>query len=356
MTLLVITGLAGEAAPADGGRGVARVQALKRQVQDLVVLEADGTRRSEFAVGLAAVLTDAARHEPRSVVLLVDADVDQVERIQPLTEKLELPLLWWREEPPSPEVVAALRRSIAGIVTAGSGASKEPNWLWDVGAGIDLTAVRMIETFPNRPPLRVVAFPPAPGPDLDSLVRAIAIARGLAVDVHLSVALRASTTPAGAARELDTHVESLALRRSVRVSIVDTMESAPQMLADAHAFVDVGDDSRALAVEAIVAMAHGRPVLSARHQLAPLLDMAPLPLRFPAGDARGLAERMQSLDAAWKDELSLTGRALAEVVFREHSVTRWAERVASVVRSVTAEPHPGSGRPVDIAVADRTSD
>jgi hypothetical protein len=352
MTLLLITGQGGETAPDTANRDVARARQLARHVDDLVVLEADetwwtpvGSRNAEISwklepvdspldarrSSLATVLRDAAEREPGTVVLLLDADLNQVKRIHPLAQRLDLPLLWWHEEPPSAAVVAEARQSIAGLLTTWTDRAAVPGWLWSVGAGIDLEAVPVIETFPARPPLRLLAWAPTREPELNGLLHALALARGLTVDAHLTIALPDPGAANGQRHQIDAHIRNLALTRSTHIAVVDGPGSFQGMLSQAHALVDVErpDDPRTL--EVLLAMAHGRPVLSSREQFAKLLETGPLPLRFAPGDERQLADRMKSLAAAWSDELDGVGQTLRSAVEQEHSVAHWAEAVASIV-------------------------
>jgi hypothetical protein len=366
MTLLLITGKGGETAPDTAHRDVARAQQLARHVDDLVVLEADetwwtpfGARKTEISSrpgpvdldpdvrrsSLALVLRETARREPGTVVLLLDADLDQVKRIHPVSQRLGLPLLWWREEPPSGAVVAQVSQSIAGVLTSWTDDAAVPGWLWSVGAGIDLRAVPVIETFPTRPPLRLLAWAPTGERDLHGVLQALAFARGLTADVHLTIALTDPGAPNGARHEIEARIRNLALTRSAHIAVVDGPGSFPGFLAQAHALVDLEGPDHALTLETLLAMAHGRPVLSSRKQFAKLLETAPLPLRFAPGDERQLADRMKSLAAAWGEELDSVGQALRNAVRQEHSVIHWAQAVASIVGFVRSGRH-GANEPV----------
>jgi hypothetical protein len=350
MTLLVITGKGGETTPDTARRDVARAQQLARRIDDLVVLEADETwwtpvraRRAEMSGGpepvepdadarrssLAPALQQMAERDAETVVLLLDADLEVVKRIHPVTQRLGLPLLWWREEPPTEAIVADVRSCVAGLLTSWSVRDAVPSWLWSVGAGIDLRDIELIETFPTRPPLRLLVWATT-GADPHGVLRTVALARGLNADVHLTIAM--SGDVAHEARHLiEAEARNLALTRSVDIAMVDGPRPFARMLAHAHALVDVEGPGDTLALEPLVAMAHGRPVLSARPQLAKLLEAAPLPLRFSAGDERQLAERMKSLAAAWSEELDTTGQLLRDAARDEHSVVHWAEAVDSIV-------------------------
>ncbi len=362
MTLLLITGKGGEDAPDTANRDVARAQQLARHVGDLVVLEADKTwwnpgggpqaeiswrpapvdsdadaRRSS----LAAVLKETAQRKPETVVLLLDADLEMVKRIHAVTERLDLPLLWWHEAPPSEAVVAEVGAYVAGVLTSCADEAAVPGWLWGIGAGIDL-GVPLIETFPARPPLRLLAWAPTGKPDLNRVLQTFALARGLSADVHLTIALTDSGAPNGQRHLIEAQIRNLALIRSADIAVVDGPGSFPEMLAQAHALVDLEGPDDPLALDVLLAMAHGRPVLSSREQFAKVLDPAPLPLRFAPGDERQLADRMKTLAAAWSEELDSAGQMLRSAVRQEHSVAHWAEAVASIVGFVRAQRQPTS--------------
>jgi hypothetical protein len=106
------------------------------------------------------------------------------------------------------------------------------------------------------------------------------------------------------------------------------------MLAQAHALVDVERRVDRLSLEPLIAMSHGRPVLSARQEFAKLLEASPLPLQFPASDRRQLADRLKSLAAAWSEELDTAGQLLRDAAREAHSVVHWAEAVDSIVAFV----------------------
>ena len=352
MSLLVITGRGGDTAPDTANRDVARTRALARHVEHLGVLEADETwwtpigarnptiapepgssepsldpRRSSLGVALA----NAAAREPGTVLLLLGAHLRQVKQIQPLAQRLGLRLLWWHEELPPSGIVAELSGTIAGLLTMWPSRQARPGWLWNVGAGIDFQAVPAIETLPARPPLRILAWAPSRESELNTLLHALAYVRGLTVDVHLTVAITKAGVADGQRHQIEAHVRNLALTRSANVAIVDGPENFGPMLAAAHALVDVEGPEGTLPLAALLAMAHGRPVLSSRDELASLLEATPLPLRFTMGDERQLADGMKSLAAGWSDELADAGQTLRDAVRQEHSVGAWAEAVASIV-------------------------
>ncbi len=277
---------------------------------------------------------------PGTVVLLLDADLDQVKVLHPLARKIGVPLLWWHEDPPSDVVVQEVRQSIAGVLTTGTDRPAVPGWLWSVGAGIDLHGVAAIETLPARPPLRLLAWLPTGTPDLDGVLRALAFARGLNANVHLTIALADLGSTHGARHQIEAEIRNLALTRSASVALVDGPESLDGMLAETHALVDVEDPDDTFGLAPLRAMAHGRPVLSSREQFAELLRTAPLSLWFAPGDERRLAETMKSLADRWSEELDGVGQALRSAVRRDHSVSYWAEAVASIVASVRAEQRP----------------
>jgi hypothetical protein len=358
MTLLLITGKGGETAPDTANRDVARAQQLARHIEDLVVLEADetwwtpvGARMAEISwrsepvdwdldvrrSSLAPVLRETAKREPGTVVLLLDADLDLVKRIHPLAQKLDVPLLWWHEEPPSEAVVAEVRHYVAGLLTSWTDHAVVPGWLWSVGAGIDLQAVPLIETFPARPPLRLLAWALTGRPDLNRLLQTLAFARGINADAHLTIALTDPGRPNGQRHLIEAQIRNLALTRSADITVVDGPGGFPGLLAQAHALVDVQGPDDALTLGALLAMAHGRPVLSSREQFAKLLETAPLPLRFAPGDERQLADRIRSLAAAWSEELDTAGQRLRNAVRQEHSVAHWADGVASIVGFVRTQ-------------------
>ena len=238
---------------------------------------------------------------------------------------------------------------VAGVLTSWADEAAVPGWLWGIGAGIDL-GVPLIETFPARPPLRLLAWAPTGKPDLNRVLQTFALARGLSADVHLTIALTDSGAPNGQRHLIEAQIRNLALIRSADIAVVDGPGNLPEMLAQAHALVDLEGPDDPLALDALLAMAHGRPVLSSREQFAKVLGAAPLPLRFAPGDERQLADRMKTLAAAWSEELDRAGQMLRSAVRQEHSVAHWAEAVASIVGFVRTQRQPTS-EPVACEVA-----
>jgi hypothetical protein len=343
MTVLVVTGRAGKSAADTARRDAARAQELAQHIDDLVVLDADetgltpvGARDGEVSWRRDQLAYHLDVRRPGSVVLLLDVDLDQVKLLHPLARKLDVPLLWWHEDPLSDPVVGAVRQSIAGLLTMWDGRARIPGWLWSVGAGIDLQVVQAIESFPARPPLRLLAWVTG-SPDLSGTLRALAFARALNADAHLTVALTDPGSSGGQRHQIEAQIRNLALTQSADVAVVDGPERFRGMLAEAHALVDVEGPDDGLGLAALLAMAHARPVLSSREQFRTLLETAPLPLWFAAGDERQLAESMKSLAAGWSEELDSIGQALRTAVRQEHSVGHWAEAVASIVGVVSAQ-------------------
>ncbi|HEY7104780.1 MAG TPA: hypothetical protein VH986_00100 [Acidimicrobiia bacterium] len=347
MTLLVVVGKNGDAASDAVARDAARARQLARLVDGLVVVEADqGGESPSDADGriapqfppdsmidarrssLSVVLADAAQHEPGTVLLLLDTDARQVERVHPVARKLEVPLLWWRETDPEPGAMAAVEDAIAGLLTWNRPRTTRG---WSIGAGIDLASTAIIDTFPHRPPLRLLAWAPSGDREVSALLRGLAFARGLTIDAHLTIVLTPETAADGLRHRVDAHTANLALTRSVHVHVATGISDLPRLLADVHAVVDVEPADGGIPLVPLLAMAHGRPVLSSRDDLAALLTVVPHPLRFRAGDALDLADRMRSLAAAWSNELSDIGQDLRDAVRAEHSVTHWAEAVVSIV-------------------------
>jgi hypothetical protein len=352
MTLLLITGKGGETAPDTANRDVARAQELARRIDDLVVLEADETwwtpvraRQAEISwrpepidweagarrSSLALVLRETAERESGAVVLLLDADLELVKQIHPVAQRLDLPLLWWHEEPPSEAVVAEVRQYVAGLLTSWSDHAAVPGWLWSVGAGIDLQVAEPIERFPVRPPLRLLVWAPTRSADLKGVLQTLALARGLNANAHLTIALIDGITAHAQRLVIEAQIRNLALTQSVDIAVVEGPRDFPRMLTKGHALVDVEGPGGALGLEALLAMAHGRPVVSSRKEFAELLDIAPLPLRFAPGDKGQFADRIKSLAAAWGEELDSAGQMLRNAVRQEHSVVHWAEAVDSIV-------------------------
>ena len=73
------------------------------------------------------------------------------------------------------------------------------------------------------------------------------------------------------------------------------------------------------------------PVLASNTALDEFLGGLPLELRFPARDARALADRLLALAAAGPERRAEAGAELRRRVVEGHSLDSWADAVVAAV-------------------------
>ena len=131
---------------------------------------------------------------------------------------------------------------------------------------------------------------------------------------------------------LESQIRDLALTRSVRF-VTARHAAAPRTTCslEAHALIDTTPREGDLPHEVLVAMASGRPVLSACDHVTRLLEVAPFDSRSRKATSERWLQRIDALATAWSDELLAVGQALRAEALQKHSVEHWAAMVAGVV-------------------------
>jgi glycosyltransferase involved in cell wall biosynthesis len=162
---------------------------------------------------------------------------------------------------------------------------------------------------------------------LDTIVRAVARARAMSVDVRLRAH---GTSSHPGEREnlarLHTLVRELELSAFVELGGPVPRTEVPALLAASTALVN---NMRPGAPDKVVfeAAAACRPVLVSNPSFAELLDGLEPPLRFDVDDADELTARIRALAALGVEERNRIGHALRERVLEGHSVASWADAV-----------------------------
>jgi glycosyltransferase involved in cell wall biosynthesis len=290
---------------------------------DPLRLGAGGVTRTTAT--LESVL-DSLGDEPSAVI--VDGDIRTVRRAGNAAKRRRRPVFWWCDGPPAEEVQRATVDVIDAVLTPADESSI--GRYVAIGAGIDTRALDVVP-LPPQPPLRFLVLGRAVGEGgLGVPLRALAEARARGVDARLLIvdSLRVSTR---SARQLaESLIADLVLTQSVELLDADGPVWLPDILRRVHAVIDAGGRTE---VDHVVleTMACGRPVLSSRPSLVPLLADTRPPLMFATGDPGSLAVCIRALAATRSEELVEIGMRLRARVERAHSLPQWGASIAAVV-------------------------
>ena len=283
---------------------------------------------------LATVLAEVGA----DALVVVEDDLACLVQARSVICDRRIPLLWWCPHAPTAHAASQAAKWADGLLVATPADLPVLECpVFTVGAGIDLGPPAGPSSFPDRPPLRLIAVGrTSPSKGLPVIVRAVAIVRSRGLDARLFVVgPSTNVTEWQHRRELESLVKGLALTQAVRIGGALTPCSAAEMVRRAHVFIDAGvrdGMSRAL----LEAMAAGRIVLSASPTIAPMLERAsPIPLTFAAGDSTQLAERIAGLQAAWQTGLPSITRGLRLEVEKSHSAEHWVEQVIAAACTTT---------------------
>ncbi len=318
---------------------VSQVAALARRVGEVVVV-ADRvvasalppnaraySFRARTQLGRGARLLAAVARELRGLDAVIAHQVPLYAIVlAPLVRPARVPLLLWWSHWKLDLVVRTAEAVSTRVVTVGPTTFPKPSRkLVAVGQAIDVDRFAS-EHEPHDGPLRAVVigrYSPAKG--VDTIVRAVALAAGVRLDVY-------GPAPNGEARreraELERLVGELGLADRVALHGALRRDEVARVLAGADVLVNNAPGG----ADRIVyeAAASGVPVLASNPAHADLLEADAF---YPRGDASALAAKLRALAVADRDEI---GRRLRERVRRDHSVDSWADGVLRAVRAVSA--------------------
>jgi glycosyltransferase involved in cell wall biosynthesis len=167
----------------------------------------------------------------------------------------------------------------------------------------------------------------------------LAVERGLAATLELR-GPQLTDAERGHHAELERLIERApALVERVRLAGPVPYDEIPAVLRGADALVSGthARDSETFDKVVCEAGACGVPVLSDNSVLDDLLGDLPVELRFRAGDAESLAQRLLDFAAAGPERRSLAGVELRRRVVAGHSVESWSRRIAEIVADPARE-------------------
>lgn len=240
-------------------------------------------------------------------------------------------VLWFTHWKRTPTLVAATRLSQAVVTVDTASVPLASRKVRPIGHGIDVSDFAPSAPRPHDGTLRVVALGRyAASKGLDTVIRAVSIARGAGADVRL-----ACHGPAGGGQDagerdrLAALVAELGLAEAVALEDAVPRSEIPGVIARSDVLVN---NMRAGATDKVVfeACASGRPVLASNPPFRTLLGGLEPPLLFEREDAEDLAGRLVALAALSADERGAIGDELRRRVVDDHSVESWAAGLVRV--------------------------
>lgn len=325
--LVFVTQAADPAQPVLGAT-LAKIRELALRLDELVVVAAsvdrsalpENCRAYSFAAPIQAlrgarylaVLGPELRRRPLAVVCHMSPIFALL--AAPLAKPLRVPLLLWFTQQAAGRKLALAERTVDVILSVDErSVPLRSAKVRAIGHGIDVAAIPRLPE--RKPPLRRLLglgrYSRAKG--WDTALRALAELPDATLRLHGPI-----LTPAERSHRLELEQLSVELGVADRLVLGGEVPYAEvsRLLASADALVNptVGNAADKVVYEAAASCL---PVFAA----SPVFDtLLPRELRFPAGDAAALAERIRAYDHGAGPELR---RRVAE----EHSSAHWAERV-----------------------------
>ncbi len=239
----------------------------------------------------------------------------------PLLRPLRVPMLLWFTQQRAGAQLSRAERAVDAILTVDArSVPLSSGKVRAIGHGVDTS---LFSCAPRRDgSLRLLSlgrYSDVKGHDV--AVRAVASLPGAELTVRGELA-----TPADASvrARLEALVRELGVEARVRIADAVARPEVPAVLAETDVLVNAtrGASADKVVFEALAACV---PVAAA----SPVFDgLLPDALRFPAGDAEGLARAVLAAAALPDPER----RRLRARVEAEHSVDHWADEVAAAVR------------------------
>jgi glycosyltransferase involved in cell wall biosynthesis len=318
------------------GATVAKVRALARRVDEVVVIALEatagslpsncrvhvvgGASRAERGLRFQAALAAALRRRP--VAVLAHMSPIYAVLAAPLCRPLRIPLVLWYTQWHTGRVLELAERASNVIVTVDvrSFPIASPK-VAAIGHGIDLDEFACVERSADTG-LRLLSlgrYSDAKG--IDTVVRAVARVPEATL-VHHGPALTPEERRCRASLEQLT--DELGVGSRIALDGPVPRSRVPELLAGADALVN---NMRMGAPDKVVyeAAATCLPVFASN----PIFeDLLPPELRFPRRDDAALVDRLRQFPSLDRRTIARLLRARVE---RDHSVEQWAERVLAVV-------------------------
>ena len=336
MRLIVVTQQVDPASPVLGAT-VAKLRALAERVDELVVLAdsavadalPDNCRVRLFRSGTRAgrglrferALGRELLRRPRPAAVLAHMCPIYAVLAAPVARPLGVPVLLWFTHWRKSRLLATAERLSTRVLSVDRRTFPlESKKVVAIGHGIDVADLPCVERPERNPPTLLALGRTSPAKGLVTIVHAVA----RVPDVKLLIV--------GPSLTEEERLYKIALERLViELSLLDRVDvrhavprhTVPGLFGEVDALVN---DMREGATDKVVyeAAATCMPVLASNPAFDTLL---PPELRFAHGDVAGLADAIGGLVDADRNAI---GRALREIVVREHSVEAWAQRVVDL--------------------------
>lgn len=330
---------------------VPKVAALAERVDDVAVLALGGlpealpgnvrvrtfgaSRRALRGVRFEAALAAELRRRPLPDAIVAHMCPIYAVLAAPLARPLRIPLLLWYTHWHAHRLLRLATRLVDGVISVDRRTFPiDSPKVRAIGHGIDL------RDFSCRPPggnsvlhlLALGRYSPAKG--LDTVLRAIRLARDRGLDVRLKTyGPVANALERDHREELGRLVGELGLEPHVALEGPVPRDRLPELFARSDALVN---NMRAGATDKVVyeACASCVPAVASNPAFEELFAGLEPPLHFERDDPDGLARRLHALAAVSPEQRGRMGRALRRRVEERHSVSSWADGVLRTVEEL----------------------
>lgn len=243
----------------------------------------------------------------------------------PLLKAKRVPTTLWYCHPATPLQLRAAIKTVDRVITADSSSCRvKTSKLLATGHGVDTD--RFVPAFRYRPQFRVLAVGRvSPVKRLDLLIEAIARVHGR-LPQELEVRLVGPTPNGDTAYDFELRRRAAELGVASRITFVGPLETkaliAEYQSADALVSLTVAGSFDKSALEG---MSCGLPLMTTNPAFAPILTAADVAGLIADGDVSALAQGIEQLAGASREERRRWGLALRAQVVRAHSLQRLAD-------------------------------
>ena len=330
------------------------VAALARRCDEVVVLCATAGRhelpanvrvklfgaptRRRRGIGFVRGIAGAVRERPRPDAIFCHMVPLFLLLAAPFAKPRRIPLLLWYTHWSTSRTLRAATR-VADVVLSADAGSFPLRSTKVRGIGHAIDAERFAPSATERAgdgPLQVLALGRyAPVKGYETLLEGVRIAVERGLDARLDVRGPELTPVERDHRaELERRLSRTpALAGRVNLGDSVTRELVPALIARSDVLVSTTQPQSSETFDKVLCegAACGVPVLASNRALEGLLDGLTLPLRFPAGDAEALAQRLLEIGAAGPQVRHELGAELRRRVAAGHSIDSWADAVVATI-------------------------